>query len=233
MKQVVSRQGFTLIELLVVISIIGILVTLTSGVVFNVRNEARRAACEAQLHDIGNALHMARDEIKQDLGVPAWATLLVPYVGDEVDVFRCPTDFTNQAIDDGPSSTSIDARPSYGINHRIRRMARGSGDGHRIALLEYKVPVAEVALPDSTAGLAAWEQNAAFDRHTGYLNVLYFGGHTGYAEYQDIDPNDCDTRFKLWQPYYDQDRYPYECDDGSGGSGTGTTTGPTTTGGTT
>lgn len=88
--------GFTLVELLVVIAIIGILVALLLPAIQAAREAARRTQCVNNLKQIGLAMHMHHDIVKnlpfghkipappltnnQDFGEATWIFALLPYM---------------------------------------------------------------------------------------------------------------------------------------------------------
>ncbi|MBV9867241.1 MAG: DUF1559 domain-containing protein [Abitibacteriaceae bacterium] len=91
--------GFTLIELLVVIAIIAILAAILFPVFGRARENARRAACQSNLKQIGLAI----EQYKQDYDsfypgaqntvgsvTYSWPTIIFPYVKNE-QVFVCPS----------------------------------------------------------------------------------------------------------------------------------------------
>ena len=99
------RSGFTLIELLVVIAIIAILAAILFPVFHKVRENARRAACESNLKQIGLAYTMYNqdyDEMTPTISktrqpggldgagyTPDYFVVLQPYMKN-VNVFDCP-----------------------------------------------------------------------------------------------------------------------------------------------
>jgi prepilin-type N-terminal cleavage/methylation domain-containing protein/prepilin-type processing-associated H-X9-DG protein len=111
-------KGFTLIELLVVISIIAILMAILMPALRAARDQAKRVHCVSNVKTLSLAWFMYKDENDDKLvgaminddsyawahPVPANATVkeeieqairqgaLFPYVGNTVEVYRCPAD---------------------------------------------------------------------------------------------------------------------------------------------
>lgn len=89
--------AFTLIELLVVLAVIGILVALLMPAIGSARERGREAYCKNNLRNIGQGLMMFGDDNDDQLPkvsdmVTPWDTYILPYVGDDPDVFLCPSD---------------------------------------------------------------------------------------------------------------------------------------------
>jgi prepilin-type N-terminal cleavage/methylation domain-containing protein/prepilin-type processing-associated H-X9-DG protein len=100
------RRGFTLIELLVVIAIIAILAAILFPVFAQAREAARKASCQSNLKQIGNALLMYVQDYDEmfppfsergnleawayPTGGPTWANAMQPYAKN-YNIVTCPS----------------------------------------------------------------------------------------------------------------------------------------------
>src|ERR1700744_4258814 len=104
-----NRKGFTLIELLVVIAIIAILAGILFPVFARARENARRASCQSNLHQLGlGMLQYTQDHDERfpagipnsgagganDISGAGWGESIYPYV-KSAQIFVCPDDTNN------------------------------------------------------------------------------------------------------------------------------------------
>lgn len=108
MRVSVNRRAFTLVELLVVVTILTLLVGILLPSLKTARVQAKRTVCATNLHQVGIGLASYLNENNDRLpyasmlpsttpfpvtGDPIFiADVLLPYLGNQADTFRCPND---------------------------------------------------------------------------------------------------------------------------------------------
>jgi prepilin-type N-terminal cleavage/methylation domain-containing protein len=160
----VHAAAFTLIELLVVIGIIAALAAILFPVLAAARASARRTACMSNLHQIGLALGMYRQDY-EDLP-PHLSTLSPAYVSD-VRLFLCPNDpkrgqYSGNLRMEGtlflPGGVSYDYVPQWTLAQELGWWDPGPPFGP--GKWEDQTPVAECQWHWATKFNVNWKENA-------------------------------------------------------------------------
>jgi len=193
MNSLSVKRGFTLIELLVVIAIIAILASILFPVFAKAREKARQTTCLSQIRQIAIAAQMYdQDNQARYPGSAGWDALLGNYLGNNAQMFTCPSD-----------SSSTGAVNSYGYNGLLVR-ADLSGVNESVITAPTEVGVVCDASPSMTYGNGGtisgggWNTPTTSDqipnpRHSGGTVVGYCDGHATYCpngfNAQDISNN--------------------------------------------
>jgi prepilin-type N-terminal cleavage/methylation domain-containing protein/prepilin-type processing-associated H-X9-DG protein len=181
MRSLSVKRGFTLIELLVVIAIIAILASILFPVFAKAREKARQTTCLSQIRQIAIAAQMYdQDNNARYPGYSGWDSLLGNYLGNNAQMFTCPSD-----------SSSTGAVNSYGYNGMLVR-ADGSGVNESVITAPTEVGVVCDASPSMTYGTggviggggisqATTINQIPAPRHSGGTVVGYADGHAIYC----------------------------------------------------
>lgn len=94
--KIIRSCGFTIIELLVVVVVVALLIGILVPVLGSVRRSSRLTVCQNNLHQLAIGFEVFvqsnHGRFPDDMSPQAWDDLLVPYVANDDDVFRCPSD---------------------------------------------------------------------------------------------------------------------------------------------
>lgn len=191
MKNVTRRQGvrssygFTLIEMLVVIAIIALLVALIVPVTSKALDRARRVACQSKVRSMALAVQMLRIDATKDLlpnrgsshlnyGVAAEA--LLPYLGDDLRSFDCPSNKGQGRI----ASQELPSHPGEFTDYEFNSML-----GNFATVTDRRF--SGVTSPSEAAFVYDRPYWPAPDHvHKGGANVGYMDGHVAWLKHENM-----------------------------------------------
>ena len=179
-KAMGSLKGFTLIELLVVIAIIAILAAILFPVFARARENARRASCISNLHQIGLGFMQYTQDYDErlpygklkdangvDIGDTKWHVSVQPYL-KSIQILRCPSDTAN--LEDA-------SKISYGENGFLAKEPKPEGDE------EHSPWDYSPYMPHSLAGIQSASLVILLSESTGgnYIHAHHWGIPTAYC----------------------------------------------------
>jgi prepilin-type processing-associated H-X9-DG protein/prepilin-type N-terminal cleavage/methylation domain-containing protein len=183
-------KGFTLIELLVTISIVVLLMAVSFPALQNAIEKSLQAQCANNLRQIGlgfqfwlqsndnvlpQRLYNVTVQTDQGSTLLGYDELLLPYLGNETKIFRCPSH----------RRVNYPTQPSYGMNWYY--------DNANLTVVQLK---SQTILATDTYGDGGTGSHRADrdsgrpgqldkTRHQGKANYLFFDGHVERLKWED------------------------------------------------
>jgi len=170
------KRAFTLIEMLVVIAIIAILAALLVGPIGRAQENARKAYCLNNVKEIAMAAELVYAELDGVFPRPSApenpgsrAEVLLPYLGNNFDVFNCPSQHDAAEYGDAfQFPTNTEHYTDYEINGYLMQ-------GVGTAIIRSMRMVTDTAKAAFVYDIRYWDETQR--AHRGGVNVGYLDGH--------------------------------------------------------
>ncbi|WP_309399427.1 type II secretion system protein [Cerasicoccus maritimus] len=192
-----KQSGFTLVELLVCVAVIGILASILIAVLGAVREKSLLTNSISNVRNIGGGTQMYAQE--HDNNIPVWHNyntgqywwqLLLPYLGDDTEIFHSPAHEEFNDTDYNTLAQTI----SYGWNYVVmgRHLGDTSREGdHVLSQFIFADPSKTLVLADGPKtdcwGYIAPDHPADPDRYGNNLVVaLFLDGHVDTLDYTEV-----------------------------------------------
>lgn len=198
MSYPVRKLGFTLVELLVVVAVIGLLAGLLFPVFARARENARRASCASNLHQIGLGFQQYAQDYDERLPgrimgkdsgqgeTNSWRRVLYPYLRSQ-QIFACPSnqfrdqtcldDFAPRSYVANGNAANIGGTPPMPVD------GASAGDGKPLSAIAdtsrtILVMEGETDYSEATVGFApSIFADDMFRGHLGTCNFLFADSH--------------------------------------------------------